>query len=154
MRIAIGSDHAGFELKIKIKEHLLKKGHEYTDVGTHDAASCDYPDSAVAACKKVSSGEADLGILICGTGIGMAMSANKVRGIRAANCFDPYCARLARDHNNANVLTLGGRILGPDLATEIVDAFIATGFSSGPRHLRRVEKIMSLEEIPPSEEMA
>ncbi len=140
MRVAIASDHAGFELKEKIKHYLLEKGVEVLDHGTHSPASVDYPDFAKKVVTSVLNGEVDYGILLCGTGIGMSISANRYKGIRAALCLFPDMARLARAHNNANVLVLPGRLVGPDLAFWIVDTFLTTPFEAG-RHERRVQKI-------------
>ncbi|MBN1919862.1 MAG: ribose 5-phosphate isomerase B [Anaerolineae bacterium] len=143
MRICIGSDHAGFDLKEAVKAHLLSLGHEVEDAGTHDpGASVDYPDYGNLVGSNVLAGLGDLGIVICGTGIGISIAANKVRGVRAALCTDPYMARMARAHNNANVLAMGGRVVGVGLALEIVDAFLTTPFEGG-RHGLRVEKIES-----------
>jgi ribose 5-phosphate isomerase B len=140
LKIAIGADHAGYELKEEVRRGLEEAGHEVRDLGTHSETSVDYPDFAVAVARAVASGEADRGILICGTGIGMAITANRVRGVRAASCSDCYSARMARAHNDANVLTFGARVVGPGLAGELVRAFLETGFEGG-RHERRVEKI-------------
>jgi ribose 5-phosphate isomerase B len=144
VRIAIGSDHAGYHLKETIKARLLESGVVVDDVGTTSEASVDYPDYAAAVAARVVSGASDRGILICGTGIGMAMAANKVDGIRAASVGDLESARMSREHNDANVLTLGGRITPPDLALEIVRLFLETPFAGG-RHQRRVDKVMALE---------
>ena len=143
--IAIGSDHGGFELKEKLMEHLSERGLEYKDFGTYSSASCDYPVYAKAVARAVASGECDRGILICGTGVGISISANKIKGIRAALCGDWYSAKYTRLHNDANVLCMGGRVIGAGLAAEIVDVFLDTEFEGG-RHARRVEKIMKLEE--------
>ncbi len=143
MRIAIGSDHAGFELKESVKEHLKEKGIEVTDVGTHSKERVDYPDYA-KVCERVRSGNADFGILICGTGLGMSIAANKCRGIRAALCLFPDMARLAREHNNANVLVMAGRLMGKELANWTVDAFLSAEFQGG-RHERRVKKLEEIE---------
>ena len=141
MRVAIGSDHAGFEQKEALKEHLIAKGHEVVDVGTNTAEeSVDYPDFAVAVGGSVSNGNADMGVLVCGTGVGMAIAANKLPGVRAANVTDVEFARLARAHNDANVITVSGRFVSPDKNAEIVDAFLETAFEGG-RHVRRVDKI-------------
>jgi ribose 5-phosphate isomerase B len=141
MRVAIGSDHAGFDQKERIKEHLAGEGHEVTDVGAASSEhSVDYPDFAIAASRLVASGEAEFGILVCGTGIGMAIAANKVRGVRAANVTDAEFARLAREHNNANVLTVSARFVSEQENEGIVDAFLATPFGGG-RHADRVGKI-------------
>jgi ribose 5-phosphate isomerase B len=144
VRIAIGSDHAGFHLKEIVKVRLAGQGLDVVDVGTTSEASVDYPDYAAAVAAKVAAGDADRGILICGTGIGMAMAANKVRGIRAAAAGDLESARLGRAHNDANVLTLGARITPLDLALDIVQLFLDTPFAGG-RHQRRVEKVRALE---------
>lgn len=144
MRIAIGSDHAGYPLKEALKRELKGTGVEVEDVGTEDETSTDYPDYAERVAGQVVSGRSDRGILICGTGIGMAMAANKVRGIRAASVTDETGARLARQHNDANVLTLGGRVTPPDTAARLVRIFLDTPFEGG-RHQRRVDKITALE---------
>lgn len=138
--IAIGSDHAGFWLKEIIREHLLKRGFSTLDMGTESADSVDYPDFAVKVCEAVLSGAAGKGILLCGTGIGMSIMANRFRGIRAALCHDHFTALAAKRHNNANVLALGGRIIGPDLGREIVDTWLEAPFEGG-RHQRRVDKL-------------
>ncbi len=145
MRIIIGSDHGGFALKEVVKQHLIELGHEVCDRGTHDGeTSVDYPDYGQAVAQAVVAGEHDLGIVICGTGIGISIAANKVQGARAALCTDPYMARMARVHNDANVLALGGRVIGPGLAADIVDAFLNGQFEGG-RHMRRVAKLRSEE---------
>lgn len=144
MRIAVGSDHAGFELKREVLNYLEASGHEAEDFGTRSRESCDYPDFARAVAQAVASGRVELGILICGTGIGMSIAANKVPGVRAALCGEPYSARLAREHNDANVLCLGARVVGPGLAADIVGAFLSGRFAGG-RHSRRVEKLRGLE---------
>ena len=131
--LVIGSDHGGFLLKQEIKKHLEEKGVDFVDVGCYDENSVDYPDVAKAACDKITSGECDIGILICGTGIGISMAANKVKGIRAACCSDCFSAKYTRLHNNANVLCFGGRVVGAGLACMMVDAFLETGFEGG-RH--------------------
>ena len=145
MKIALGADHAGFELKNKIKEHLQQQGISVRDEGTSSPESVDYPDYARAVAHDVSEQRADLGILVCGSGIGMAIAANKVDGVRAANVSTEYEAQMSREHNNANVLTLGARILDEKAAFGIVDKWLATNFAGG-RHERRVEKIMALED--------
>lgn len=148
MRVVIGSDHAGFEAKQRLAEHLAVAGHEVIDVGTDSAEnSVDYPDFALAAGRRVASGEADFGVLVCGTGIGMAIAANKVHGVRAANVTDPEFARLAREHNNANVVTVSARFVPIQVNVEIVDAFLATPFG-GARHADRVAKITAAEDSP------
>ncbi|BCS81862.1 ribose 5-phosphate isomerase B [Anaerocellum diazotrophicum] len=145
MKIAIGSDHAGFSLKEAIKKHLEKKGVEYKDFGTYSQESCDYPDIAKDVALAVKNGHFDFGILICGTGIGISIAANKVRGIRAALCHDTFSAKAARAHNNANILAMGARVIGEGLACEIVDAFLSSTFEGG-RHQRRVDKIHLIED--------
>ena len=133
MKIAIGCDHAGPELKAEILAHLDEKGVEYTDFGIQAGEKVDYPDKAKEVCEKVASGEYEMGILICGTGIGMSMSANKIKGIRAACCSDYFSAKYTRAHNDANVLCIGARVLGAGLAIELVDVFLETEFEGG-RH--------------------
>jgi ribose 5-phosphate isomerase B len=145
VRIAIGSDHAGYALKETIKAQLAGSGVEVDDLGTTSEASVDYPDYAAAVARRVASGSSDRGILICGTGIGMAISANKVRGIRAASVESLEAARLSRAHNDANILTLGARITPADLALGIVQTFLATPFDGG-RHQRRIDKITALDD--------
>ena len=144
-KIIIGCDHGGFELKNQIIAYLKSKNVECDDVGTYTPDSVDYPVYADKLCKKIQNKEAELGILVCGTGIGMSMSANKHKGIRAAAVSEVYSARLTRMHNNANVLCLGGRVVGPGLACDIVDAFVFTDFEGG-RHQKRVDMFMALEE--------
>lgn len=144
-RIAIGADHAGRSLKEEIVAFLRETGYPVEDMGTHGDESVDYPDYALKVARAVATGAADLGILICGTGIGMSVAANKVRGIRAAVATDCYMARMAREHNDANILCLGGRVVGPGLALEIVRTFLQSRFAGG-RHARRVEKIRAAEE--------
>lgn len=144
MAIALGSDHGGFELKNEIKKHLEDLGLAVQDFGTHTKDSVDYPDIAEAVCVPVAAGAFDFGILVCGTGIGISIAANKVDGIRAAHCTDAYSAAKAKEHNNANVICLGGRITGVDLALTIVDAYLGAEFEGG-RHQTRVDKIMALE---------
>lgn len=144
-KIAIGADHGGYELKHLIVEHLRRQGYEVQDFGTHGSEeSVDYPDYAQQVARAVAAGEYDLGILICGTGIGMSIAANKIVGVRAAVCGDTYSARMSRLHNNANILCLGGRVLGPGPALDIVDIWLRTEFEGG-RHARRVEKIRQME---------
>ncbi|MDD2717732.1 MAG: ribose 5-phosphate isomerase B [Candidatus Wallbacteria bacterium] len=145
MIIAIGSDHAGFEYKEIIREHLTSMSHEVQDLGTNSTERCDYPDFAEKVAKAVVSGKAGLGILVCGTGIGMSISANKVRGCRAALVSDSLTARLSREHNDANVLCLGSRIIGIETAKDAVNAFIKSGFA-GDRHQLRLNKIKELED--------
>ncbi len=144
MRIALGADHAGYELKDRIKQHLQQHGIEVQDEGTNSPESVDYPDYARAVAHDVNQRCADLGILVCGSGIGMAIAANKVEAVRAANVSSEYEAQMSREHNNANVLALGARILKPEEALRIVDTWLATPFAGG-RHERRVEKIAAIE---------
>ena len=139
--IAIGSDHGGFELKEKLMEHLSERGLEYKDFGTYSSASCDYPVYAKAVANAVASGECDRGIIICGTGIGVSITANKVRGIRAALCGDCFSAEVTRQHNDANVLCMGARVVGEGLALKIADTFLDTPFSNDERHIRRISMI-------------
>ena len=139
--IAIGSDHGGFELKQEIMAHLAKRGLEYRDFGTYTPESCDYPVYGKAVAHAVASGECERGILICGTGIGISITANKIPGIRAALCTDCFCAEATRLHNDANILALGGRVVGPGLALKIVDTFLDTPFSGDERHKRRISMI-------------
>ena len=139
--IAIGSDHGGFELKKKLMEHLSERGLEYKDFGTYSSASCDYPVYAKAVANAVASGECDRGIIICGTGIGVSITANKVRGIRAALCGDSFSAEATRQHNDANVLCMGARVVGEGLALKIADTFLDTPFSNDERHIRRISMI-------------
>ncbi len=142
--IAIACDHGGFELKNHIISHLKEKEIEYIDFGTFNKESCDYPDYAEKACNAVISGNCRLAVLICGTGIGISIAANKINGIRAACCSDTFSARFTRAHNNANVLCLGGRVVGPGLANDMVDLFLNTEFEGG-RHQNRIDKITALE---------
>ena len=146
MKIAIGCDHGGFGLKPVVEKYLENNGIGYKDFGCFDSKSVDYVDYAVPVCKAVLSGEYDFGILICGTGIGMSIVANKVKGIRCGHCHDVFSAKMTRSHNNANVLAFGESVLGPGLMLEIVDAFIDTDFCGEERHARRVNKISALEE--------
>lgn len=140
MRIAIGSDHAGFELKERIEAYLREVGHEVADVGTHCADSCDYPDIAHALSAQVKSGAAERGVLVCGTGVGVSIAANRHPEVRAVVCSEPLSARMARQHNDANVLCLGARVIGEGTAREVLDAFL-DGVFEGGRHARRVAKI-------------
>ena len=142
--IAIGCDHGGFKLKQAIMKHLDEKGLAYKDLGTYSEESCDYPVYGEAVGRAIVSGECDRGIVICGTGIGISISANKVKGIRAANCTDCYCAEFTRRHNDANILALGERVVGEGLAMKIVDTFLETNFEGG-RHARRVALITDIE---------
>lgn len=142
--LAIGCDHGGFALKCEVIKHLTERGIEFSDYGC-GGETVDYPDIAEKVCAEIAGGRAERGILICGTGIGMSMAANKVNGIRAALCGDCFSARFTRLHNDANVLCMGARVIGAGLALQIVDEFLDTGFEGG-RHVARVEKVMKLEE--------
>lgn len=144
MKISIASDHAGFEMKRLMAEYLTEQGHDVVDCGPDTADRCDYPDYAVAGCAPVASGAVDFGVLICGTGIGMAIAANKIGGIRAANCITTNFAVLCREHNDANVITLSARFVSEAENRAILDAFLSTEFGGG-RHAGRVAKIMALE---------
>jgi ribose 5-phosphate isomerase B len=145
VRIALGADHAGLPLKDAIAAHLVDAGYEVKDLGTHTPASVDYPDFGAAVGEAVAGGSADLGVCCCGTGIGISIAANKIRGIRAAVIHDVTTAELAHEHNDANVICLGARTTGEAVALESVDAFLAAAFEGG-RHVRRIEKITRLEE--------
>lgn len=145
MHIAIGSDHGGFEQKEQLASWLLEHGYECTDYGCDSTESVDYPDHALPVARAVANGEADFGVLVCGTGIGMALAANKVRGIRAANITSVPFAQLTREHNNANVLTLSGRFVDLEENERILEAFLTTEFAGG-RHAARVDKIMAIEQ--------
>ena len=144
MKIALGNDHAGTGLKFIVKERLEKQGYEVINLGTDDTASVDYPDYAKKVASAVKSGEAELGILICGTGVGMSIAANKFRGIRASLCGDCFSAEMTRRHNDSNILCLGARVTGSDLALRIVDIYLKTPFEGG-RHSARVAKIKEIE---------
>ncbi|MBO5278306.1 MAG: ribose 5-phosphate isomerase B [Lachnospiraceae bacterium] len=139
--IAIGSDHGGYALKQEIMRHLEERGIDYKDFGCYDESSCDYPIYARLVANEVAEGRCETGILICGTGIGISIAANKVPGIRAALCTDCFCAEATRQHNDANILCLGGRVVGPGLAIKIVDTFLDTPFSEDERHVRRISLI-------------
>ena len=144
-RIIMGSDHAGYNLKLKVKAHLESRGFEVTDVGTNTPESCNYTVYADALCQAIAAGEADLGILVCGTGIGMSIAANKHKGIRAACCENTFSARMTRMHNDANVLCFGERVIGYGLACDMVDLFVDTPFEGG-RHQARVDDLNALDE--------
>ena len=143
-KLVIGCDHAAPELTAIVRDHLIERGFEVIDVGTHTTDSCNYPDYAHALCKKIQSGECDLGILICGTGIGMSMAANKHKGIRAACCSDTFSARLTRLHNDANVLCFGARVVGQGLAVDLADIFVDTEFEGG-KHKKRIDMFVDIE---------
>jgi ribose 5-phosphate isomerase B len=145
MRVAIGADHAGFELKRDLAGYVAQQGHEVTDLGTHSTAPVDYPDTAEAVATAVRNGQADRGIVVCGSGAGVAVAASKFPGIRAAVCHDTYTARQAVEHDDINVLCLGARVIGPALARALVDTFLAASFSGEERHLRRLAKIDAIE---------
>lgn len=145
LKVAFGCDHAGIDLREPIRSVVEELGHSFLDFGPQTAESVDYPDFGAKVARTVASGEADLGIVVCGTGIGISIAANKVKGVRAALCSETYSARMSREHNNANVLALGARVVGPGLAQEIVRTFLTTEFAGG-RHQTRVDKISALEE--------
>ena len=139
--IALGSDHGGYGLKQEVIKHLEERGIEYKDYGCFDKSSCDYPDFAKQAAKAVAEGSCERGILVCTTGIGISIAANKVKGVRCALCTDPYMAKMTRLHNDANMLALGQSIVGKNLALEIVDTFLDTAFSEEEKHKRRIAKL-------------
>ena len=145
MKISVGCDHGALNLKNKVVEHLKKNGHEVMDFGTHTAASCDYPEFAAAAAKAVASGECEKGIVLCTTGIGVSISANKVDGIRCALLSDSWSAKMTRLHNDTNMMAMGAGVIGEMLALEIVDIWVGTEFSHNERHQRRIDKVMALE---------
>ena len=140
--ISLASDHGGFLLKEKVKAHLTEKGYEVKDFGCHDLSSCDYPDYAKPAARAVADGTCEKGIVICTTGIGVSICANKIAGVRCALCSDPVTAKLTRLHNDTNVVAIGAGIVGELLAMDIIDTFLTTEFSNDPRHIRRVEKMV------------
>lgn len=144
MKIAMGSDHGGFNLRLKIKAHLESKGYDIVDFGTDGSASVDYPDYALKVATAITSGECEYGVLVCGTGLGISIAANKVKGIIAAPVSDTFSAEMAKRHNNANILALGERVVGEGLALKIVDAFFEASFEGG-RHASRVDKIIEIE---------
>ena len=146
MKIAIGCDHGALDLKNVMVEHLKKKGYEVADFGTYTAASCDYPEFAAAAAKAVASGECDKGIVLCTTGIGVSITANKVKGIRCALLSDLMSARLTREHNDTNMMAIGAGVVGQMLALQIADTWLETDFSGDERHQRRINKLMAVEE--------
>ena len=145
MKISIACDHGAFDLKERLKAHLAEQGHEVVDCGTHSTDSCDYPDFARPAAQMVADGTCDKGVVLCTTGIGVSITANKVRGVRCALCHDPLSAEMTRRHNDANVLAMGAQIIGGNLAERILDVFLSTEFEGG-RHQRRVDKIMETEQ--------
>lgn len=144
--VAIGSDHAGFNLKESLLKDLKAEGYEIEDFGTFSLESVDYPDIAREVAEAVSSGKFEKGILVCGTGVGVAITANKVKGIRACVCSETFSARMSREHNNANIIAVGARVVGPGLALDIVKTFLQTQFEYGSRHEKRVNKINALDE--------
>lgn len=144
MRVYVGADHAGYQLKEHLERFVAGLGHDVVDVGTDGEESVDYPDFAAKVARAVAEGDADAGILVCGTGLGMAIAANKVPGVRAVQASDPEMARMARMHNDANVLTLPGRYIGPEKAAEVVSEFLGTAFEGG-RHQRRIDKMNGME---------
>lgn len=146
MKIALACDHGGLNLKEAIKKHLEEKNYEVIDLGTNSKESCDYPDYGKKAALCVANKEADLGIVVCGTGIGIGISANKVKGIRCAMVSDTFSARMTREHNNANMIALGERVTGIGLGLDIVDAYLNASYSTDERHHRRVDKITAIEE--------
>jgi len=145
VRIAIGADHAGFEMKRDLAGHLAKAGHEVIDLGTHTSAPVDYPDISEAVSQAVRNGQADRGVVVCGSGAGAAIAACKFPGIRASVCHDTYSARQAVEHDDLNVLCLGSRVIGPSLARTLVDAFLAATFSGEERHMNRLAKVDKIE---------
>jgi ribose 5-phosphate isomerase B len=146
MRISVGSDHAGFDLKEHILEFLREMGHEAIDVGTHDKTPVDYPDSATDVVKPILDGAVPRGILICGSGVGASVAANKFRGIRAGLCHDTYSAHQGVEHDDMNVLVLGGRVIGEEMARELVRAYVNAHFTGEERHVRRLAKVHAIEE--------
>ncbi len=146
MKIGIGNDHVAVELKNIIKEHLEEQGYEVVDFGTNSTERFDYPISGYKVGKAVAAGEVDLGVLICGTGVGISLAANKVHGVRACVCSEPYSAKLSREHNNTNIIAFGARVVGPELAKMIVDEWLGAEFQGG-RHARRVEMLAEIEEM-------
>lgn len=145
MKIGIGNDHAALEMKLQIKEFLEEMGHEVVDYGTHTSESCDYPVYGAKVAKAVAFGEVEQGILICGTGVGISLAANKVKGIRCVVCSEPYTAKLSKQHNNSNILAFGARVIGIEMAKMIVTEWLNAEFLGG-RHQERVDMIMALEE--------
>jgi ribose 5-phosphate isomerase B len=153
MKIAIAADHAGFSLKERLRDELRAKGHEVADLGTGSEQSTDYPDYAVAVGHDVADGRADRGILVCSSGVGMSIAANKVPGVRAALGVNPDEVRVTREHNDANVLTLGARFTSPEQARELIDIFLGTEFSGGERHVRRIAKLAELDRAAQEEKI-
>ena len=146
MKIALACDHGGYEMKEQIKTWLTELGYEYEDFGCHSTASCDYPEFAAAAARAVAGGSCEKGILVCTTGIGISIAANKIKGIRCAHCADCLQAQLTREHNDANMMAIGAGFTGPNMAKEMVKVFLTTAFSGGERHVRRVNGVKALED--------
>ncbi|GAB4244138.1 MAG: hypothetical protein Kow00129_03620 [Thermoleophilia bacterium] len=145
MKVAVGADHGGFELKNVIRERLLEQGHEVTDVGSYDDRPSDYPDWAYLVAEEVNQGRAERGVVVCGSGVGACVAANKVPGIRAVLAHDSYSAHQGVEHDDVNILCLGARVVGPELALELVDIFLAARFSGEERHVRRLGKVQAIE---------
>ena len=145
MKIALACDHGGYEMKEQIKTWLTELGYEYEDFGCHSTASCDYPEFAAAAARAVAGGSCEKGILVCTTGIGISIAANKIKGMRCAHCADCLQAQLTREHNDANMMAIGAGFTGPNMAKEMVKVFLTTAFSGGERHVRRVNGVKALE---------
>ena len=146
MKIALGCDHGGYEMKEQIKTWLTEMGYEYEDFGCYSTASCDYPEFAAAAARAVAGGSCEKGIVVCTTGIGISIAANKIKGIRCAHCADCLQAQLTREHNDANMMAIGAGFTGPNMAKEMVKVFLTTAFSGGERHVRRVNGVKALED--------
>ncbi len=146
MKIAFGCDHAGFEIKKELIKYIISLNYEYEDFGTDGEDSVDYPDFGIKIAKRVANGEFERGVLICGTGIGMSITANKIAGIRAALCYNIMTAKLCREHNDANILVLGAKVIDPEITKEILKIFLETEFSNEERHIRRLNKIKELEQ--------
>ena len=149
MRVAIGADHAGFEMKQDLKSHLRSLGHEVVDMGTDSTESVDYPDFATAVSMAILDGKAERGVVICGSGVGACMTANKIRGIRAGTCHDNYSARQGVEHDDMNVLVLGSRIIGQAVSRDLVEAFLGAKYSREERHQRRLDKVNALDAMRP-----
>ncbi len=146
MKVAVGADHAGYPLKGTVIELIQRLGHEPIDLGTHSTDPVDYPDYAAAVGRAIQQGDAERGVLVCGSGVGAAVAANKLQGVRAGLCHDTYSAHQAVEHDDVNVLALGARIIGPALAEELIQAFLGASFTGEPRHVRRLDKVRQLEE--------
>lgn len=145
MKIGIGNDHSALDLKKVVVEHLQNEGYEVVDYGTYTKESCNYPEFGEKVARAIVAGEVDLGVLICGTGVGISLAANKVKGIRAAVCSEPYTAQMVRRHNNAQIIAFGARVVGDEMAKMIVDSFLNAEFEGGGRHQKRVDMIMDIE---------